>query len=76
MSLFSRIARKISRRFRKKGSLSELINRPNRNWTPITAVTLWERRYRFQETPAARLGEKRQIKREAMKRRKAREGLS
>ena len=64
MNLFSRIAKKIRRRFRTKGTLRTQINRPGRNRQPITAVDLWQRTYRFKETPAARAGTKRQIARE------------
>lgn len=64
MNLLPRIAKKIRRRFRKKGTLRAQINRPNRNWHAITAADLWQRVYRFKETPAARAGTKRRIARE------------
>lgn len=71
MSLISRIAKKIARRFRRKGVVRSHMDRPRRNFEPITAVDLWQRTYRFKETPAARAGTKRRIKRER-KQRKAR----
>lgn len=47
-----------------KGTLLALSNRPNRNWHALTAVDLWQRAFRFKETPAARAGTKRRIARE------------
>jgi hypothetical protein len=68
MNLFQRIAKKIARRFRRKGTLAAKMNRPGRNSKPDTAVDLWERTYRFQETPAARAGTNRRIIRERAER--------
>ena len=68
MNLFKRIAKKIARRFRRKGTLAAEINRAGRNSKPDTAVDLWEREYRFRETPAARAGTKRRIIRERAER--------
>lgn len=61
----SAIGKKLKRRTRAKGSLSETINRPGRNQPRgTTAVDLWQRAYRFKETPPARAGTKRRIARE------------
>ncbi len=68
MSLFSRIAKKILRRFRRKGVVRSRMDRPGRNFQPVTAVDLWQRTYRFKETPAARSGTKRHIERERKQR--------
>jgi hypothetical protein len=67
MSLFSRIVKKIARRFRRKGTTSAKINQPSRNFKPETAVDLWERSFRFKETPAKRDGSKRAEARLALK---------
>ena len=56
MSIFKRIAKKIARRFRLKGTLAAIINNPSRNFRPDTAVDLWERSFNFKETPAKRAG--------------------
>ena len=69
MSLFNRIAKKIRRRFRRKGTLRAEVNRPGRNRQPITAVDLWQRTFRFKETPAVRAGTKRRIARERVAKR-------
>lgn len=68
MSLFSRIVRKIARRFRRKGVMAERMNRPGRNSKPDTAVDLWERKYRFKETPPLHAGTNRRMAREARER--------
>ena len=67
MSLFSRIAKKIARKFRRKGTLAAKINQPSRNFKPETAVDLWERSFKFKETPAKRDGVRRAAKRLAKK---------
>ena len=67
MTLFNRIANKISRRFRRKGTLAAIINNPSRNFRPDTAVDLWERSFNFKETPAKRDGVNRAAKRLAIK---------
>ena len=67
MNLFRRIAKKIARRFRRKGTLAVTINQPSRNFKPDTAVDLWERSFNFKETPAKREGAKRAAKRLAVK---------
>ena len=69
VTLFSRITKKISRRFRTKGSLAVIINRTGRNRQPLTAVALWESVFQFRETPAARAGLKRAEKRLSKRRR-------
>jgi hypothetical protein len=69
MSLLKRIAKKIARRFRRNGIVRSRIDRPGRNFQPTTAVDLWQRTYRFRETPAARAGTKRRIERERKQRR-------
>ena len=66
MSLLSRLAKKIVRRFRRKGTLALIINNPSRNFRPDTAVDLWERSFNFKETPAKRDGVKRAAKRLAV----------
>lgn len=64
MAQLNRIAKKIRRRNRVKGTLRAQMNRPGRNRQPITAVQLWERVFSFKEKPAARAGTKRRIARE------------
>lgn len=59
MSLTSRIAKLFRRRNRRKGVMVKHVNRRGRNRMPETAVDLWQRVYRFKETPPARAGEKR-----------------
>lgn len=71
MSLWKRIVKKIARRFRPQGFVRSRIDRPGRNFQPVTAVDLWQRTYRFKETPAARAGTKLRTERER-KQRKAR----
>lgn len=44
------------------------MNRPYRNFQAVTAVDLWQRAYRFAETPAARAGVKRRVARERAQR--------
>lgn len=68
MSLVSRIVKKIARRFRSKGVVRKRINRPGRNFQPVTAVELWKRSFPFKETKPARAGTKRRMKRERMQR--------
>lgn len=68
MSLLSRIARKIARRFRPKGVLAAEMARPGRNFRGVTAVDLWVHRFRFVETPAKRAGVKRAAAREQAQR--------
>lgn len=64
MGLFSRIAKKIARRFRTKGVVRKQVYRPGRNHHPIDAVDLWRRAYNFKEVKAARAGTKRRMQRE------------
>lgn len=64
MSLVRRILKKIARRFRRKGVVATRINRPGRNFEPLTAVDLWRKRFAYRETPAARAGSKRRMARE------------
>ena len=71
MNLFKRIAQKIARRVRTKGTLREKMNRPYRNRQPQTAVDLWEQVFRFKETPAKRAGYYRAQKRKHQPRSKA-----
>lgn len=71
MSLISRILKKLARRTRKTGTLRKSVFRPGRNRTPDTAVMLWQRKYRFKETPALRAGTKRRYARERKTRRHA-----
>jgi hypothetical protein len=70
MTLLTRIAKKVARRFRSKGSMRAMMRRPNRNRQPITALDLWRQVYRFRETPAERAGTKRRIARERKARRR------
>ena len=65
MGLLRRIAKKISRRVRRKGVLAAEMNRAGRNRQPMNAADLWRRVYRFKETPAAKAGTARRIRREA-----------
>lgn len=63
MSIFTRIAKKIARRFRRKGSMVIEMNRPSRNFRPDMAEDLWRRSFNFKETPAKRDGVRRDAKR-------------
>lgn len=77
MSLFARIAKKLRRRVRQKGSVAARLRQPGRNFFGTTAVDLWERRFAFRETPAARAGVTRAIAREkAEAKRRNRSGKS
>ena len=66
----SSIAKKLRRRVRPKGVMVRQMNRPGRNFQPITAVELWQRRFGFRETPPARAGTKRRIAREKAERKR------
>ena len=68
MSLIKRIAKKVSRRFRTKGTTAKIINRPGRNSFGITAVTLWERNFPQTTFVPAYAGTKRRIQREKRER--------
>lgn len=73
MSLFNRIAKKIRRRFRIKGTLVATTNRRGRNYHGgVTAQGLWARTYYFRETPAKRSGYKRRLAREKLEKRNRR----
>jgi hypothetical protein len=63
-----RIAKKVARRVRAKGAVAHKMSRPGRNFQGVTAVDLWQRSFRFRETPAARAGVKRQLAREKSQR--------
>ena len=69
MSLISRIFKKLARRTRKTGTLRKSVFRPGRSRMNDTAATLWQRKYRFRETPAVRAGTKRRYARERKTRR-------
>ena len=61
-------SKRAKRKFRVKGTDAAQCNRVGRN-SPrrVTAVDLWQSRFRFKETPAAREGYARRLKRERAK---------
>lgn len=64
LKFLKRVAKKIARRTRAKGSVRREMERPNRNFQGMTAADLWARTFRFRETPAARAGTRRRVARE------------
>ena len=68
MSLMKRIAKKVSRRFRIKGTTTKMINRPGRNFRGITAEILWRNNFPQTIFVPARAGTKRRIQREKRER--------
>ena len=71
MTILNRILKKLRRRRRPKGIMRQQMNRRGRNFQGLTAEILWERVYRFKETPPARAGTKRRLKRERKARSKS-----
>lgn len=74
MSIFSRIKKKIARRFRKKGVAVQVANLNYR--TAVTAQGLWESTFSFNNNPPAKAGQKRAMKRELAERKTARDNLA
>tara|TARA_R110000851_G_scaffold102964_2_gene219723 strand:- start:588 stop:818 length:231 start_codon:yes stop_codon:yes gene_type:complete len=70
LAVFRRIAKKLRRRTRFKGTTSLMMHKPFRNFSGPTAVKLWEAAFNYREVPAARAGAKRQAARLAAQKRK------